>query len=141
MKKISQYISYLIFRLMVLIFSFLPFGAIYAISNFLAWILEKVIKYRKDVILTNLNIAFPNQTDLERQQTMKAYYQYMADLAVESIKGPSIPKEQLHKRFFSTNALERKILFMIFRSRNRVPLIKLSPPWKTCGVKKSADPQ
>jgi KDO2-lipid IV(A) lauroyltransferase len=60
--------------------------------------LNRVFKYRRDVVLGNLKIAFPKKTDEERQQIAKDFYKYFADTFIESIKMISISKRQILKR-------------------------------------------
>ena len=52
---------YIIYPLLYLI-SLLPFFILYGISDFFAFLLYRVVKYRKEVVLSNLTIAFPEKT-------------------------------------------------------------------------------
>jgi Kdo2-lipid IVA lauroyltransferase/acyltransferase len=88
---------YIIYPLLYL-FSLLPFFVLYGISDFFAFLLFHVIKYRKDVVLNNLNIAFPEKTTAERIKIAKKFYQYFTDTFIESLKFISISKKQLLKR-------------------------------------------
>jgi len=92
------YVVYPIFYLI----SLLPFVILYAISDFLAFVLSRVIGYRKDVVLHNLEIAFPQKTDAERKLIARQFYQYFADSFVETIKFLSISKKQMLKRTSGT---------------------------------------
>ena len=88
---------YIIYPLLYLV-SLLPFFVLYGISNFFAFLLHRVIKYRKDVVLGNLAIAFPEKTDEERKKIAKRFYLYFTDTMVESLKFISISKKELLKR-------------------------------------------
>ncbi len=88
---------YIIFPLLYLI-SLLPFFILYGISDFFAFLLFHVIKYRKDVVLNNLAIAFPEKTDAERKKIARKFYHYFTDTLMESLKFISISKKQLLKR-------------------------------------------
>ncbi len=88
---------YIIYPLLYL-FSLLPFFVLYAISDFFTFLLFYVIKYRKDIILGNLKIAFPEKTDAERLQICKKFYRYFTDTFIETVKFISISKAQLEKR-------------------------------------------
>ena len=88
---------YIIFPLLYLI-SLLPFFILYGISDFFAFLLFNVVKYRKDVVLNNLKIAFPEKTDTERKKIARKFYQYFTDTMIESLKFISISKKQLLKR-------------------------------------------
>lgn len=103
MKNLFQLFSLYFYRLFVLIFSLIPFPVLNQFSRFISWLLRVVLHYRKDVITTNLNLAFPELDDFSKLRIIKAYYNYMGDLAIESIKGSSMSYKQLHKRFKATN--------------------------------------
>ena len=55
---------YIIYPLLYLL-SLLPFFILYGISNFIAFLLYHIIKYRKEVVFNNLKIAFPTKTEAE----------------------------------------------------------------------------
>jgi Kdo2-lipid IVA lauroyltransferase/acyltransferase len=88
---------YIVYGLLYL-FSVLPFFVLYGISNFFAFLLFYVIKYRKDIVLNNLRIAFPEKTEAERLAICKKFYLYFTDTFIESLKFISISKKQLLKR-------------------------------------------
>ncbi len=88
---------YIIYPIMYL-FSLLPFFILYGISDFFAFILFHVVKYRKDIVFNNLKIAFPEKTDEERKKIAKKFYLYFTDNFIESLKFISISKKQLIKR-------------------------------------------
>ena len=90
--------------------SLLPFFVLYAMSDFFAFLLNRVIKYRKDIVLNNLKIAFPEKTVDERQKIAKQFYQYFADTFVESIKFLSISKKQILKRTTGTYDIINKLI-------------------------------
>ncbi|MGC4101529.1 lysophospholipid acyltransferase family protein [Ferruginibacter sp.] len=88
---------YIVYPLLYLI-SLLPFFILYRISDFAAFLLSNVIKYRRAVILNNLAIAFPEKTMEERNAIAKKFYQYFTDTFIETLKFISISKKQLLKR-------------------------------------------
>jgi Kdo2-lipid IVA lauroyltransferase/acyltransferase len=88
---------YVIYPILYL-FSLLPFFVLYGISNFFSFLLFHVIKYRKDIVLGNLKIAFPEKTTAERETIAKNFYSYFTDTFIETIKFVSISKKQLLKR-------------------------------------------
>jgi Kdo2-lipid IVA lauroyltransferase/acyltransferase len=88
---------YIIYPILYL-FSLLPFFILYSISDFFAFVLYRLVKYRKDVVLNNLSIAFPEKTNEERLKIAKKFYQYFTDTFIESLKFISISKKQLLKR-------------------------------------------
>jgi Kdo2-lipid IVA lauroyltransferase/acyltransferase len=88
---------YIVFPLLYLV-SLLPFAVLYGISNGLAFLLHRVFKYRRAVVLHNLSIAFPEKTTAEREAIAKKFYRYFTDTFIETLKFISIGKKQLLKR-------------------------------------------
>ena len=88
---------YIIYPILYL-FSLLPFFILYGISDFAAFLLYRVIRYRKDIVLHNLQIAFPHLNTKERNAIAKKFYQYFTDTFIETLKFISISKKQLLKR-------------------------------------------
>jgi KDO2-lipid IV(A) lauroyltransferase len=80
------------------LFSLLPFFVLYFISDGAAFLLYHVIKYRRDTVLNNLAIAFPEKTPAERKKIAKKFYCYFTDTFIETLKFISISKKQLLKR-------------------------------------------
>lgn len=66
--------------------SYLPFAFFHALSWGAARLLFYVIGYRKEVILQNLAIAFPDRSQAERVAIAKAFYLRFTDTFLESIK-------------------------------------------------------
>ncbi len=100
---------YLVYGFMYLI-SLLPFFILYGISDFFAFLLHRIIKYRKDSVLHNLKIAFPVKSEEERQNIAKQFYQYFADSFVETIKFLSISKKQIQSRTTGTYDIINKLI-------------------------------
>lgn len=94
---------YIVYPLLYLV-SLLPFFILYGISDFFAFLLYHVVKYRRDVVMSNLAIAFPEKSIAERRKIAKKFYQYFTDTMIESLKFISISKKQLLKR--STGSFE-----------------------------------
>ena len=88
---------YVVYPLLYLA-SLLPFFILYTIGDFAAFILGRVVKYRRDIILGNLQIAFPEKTEVERKKIARKFYQYFTDTFIETLKMISISKKQLLKR-------------------------------------------
>jgi Kdo2-lipid IVA lauroyltransferase/acyltransferase len=79
-------------------FSKLPFFVLYGISNFAYFIIYRVIKYRKNVVMENLSHSFPEKTEAEITQIAKEFYKHIADLFIEFLKGYSISKDEINER-------------------------------------------
>ena len=83
--------------------SILPFRVLYIISDFICFVMQHVLKYRKDVIMGNLSKAFPEKNENELNRIRFAFYRNFADLIVESFKSLTISEKTLRKRFKLTN--------------------------------------
>jgi KDO2-lipid IV(A) lauroyltransferase len=83
--------------------SLLPFWALYLISDFIFFLLYYVTGYRRKVVQENLLNSFPEKTEHERAAIERKYYQYLADLMVETIKMITVSKKELIKRVTSPN--------------------------------------
>ncbi len=100
---ILKRLSYYFFLLMVNFFRILPFTVLYFFSDILYFFMRYVVSYRKSVINTNLKYCFPNKTDAEINKIRKDFYKSLCDILLESIKGYTLSKKELLKRFGSSN--------------------------------------
>ncbi|MDB5230346.1 MAG: lipid biosynthesis acyltransferase [Chitinophagaceae bacterium] len=78
--------------------SFLPFRALHILSDFFYLIMYYIVGYRRDVVMNNLKIAFPDKTNRERKKIAKEFYKNFIDSFIEMIKLLSISKEEFDKR-------------------------------------------
>jgi len=65
---------YYIFYPLFYLISLLPWRVFYMISDFFAFILQRVIKYRVDVVAKNLAIAFPEKNEAERKKIHRFFF-------------------------------------------------------------------
>jgi len=72
---------------------------IYLISDFVYVWVYYVFGYRKEVVMQNLMIAFPDKSEKERIRIAKDFYHKFIDSMVETIKLVSAPKSFFEKRF------------------------------------------
>ena len=82
----------------LILISYLPFWAIYIISDFFYMVLRYIVKYRKQIITENLKFAFPDKSEKEISKIRNRYYHNMCDLAVESVKLYSMKESELKER-------------------------------------------
>jgi KDO2-lipid IV(A) lauroyltransferase len=88
---------YLIYGFLYL-FSLLPLPILYLFSDFAFFLVYRVIKYRREVVLSNLTIAFPEKSEEEKIQIAKAFYHNFTDTFIEAIKMISTSKAKAEKR-------------------------------------------
>ena len=99
----KQYIGHILFKIMVFPLSFIPFWMLYLISDFLSFLLYKVLRYRRKIIMLNLKKSFPEKSQQELEQIAKKYYKNLADISVEWFKGFSLSEKQLFQRYKIVN--------------------------------------
>ncbi len=76
----------------------LPTRLLYFIADGIAWLLENIVKYRKDVVYANLRNSFPDKSDSEIKTIAHQFYRHFADAFVENIKATTISKQELLER-------------------------------------------
>ncbi|HWK02396.1 MAG TPA: hypothetical protein VNS58_02110 [Puia sp.] len=79
--------------------SLLPMRVLYFISDVIYGLLYHVLGYRKEVVMSNLAIAFPDKTQAERLIIAKKFYHNFIDSFIEVIKLVSAGDAFLQKRF------------------------------------------
>ena len=79
--------------------SLLPVRILYLIADFVFVLLYYVIRYRKNIVRSNLAIAFPEKTAAEREQIMKRFYKNLTDTFLEMIKMLTWSEAEVRKRF------------------------------------------
>ncbi len=92
---------YLFIYIIVYLFSLLPWRVMYIISDFVAFLLQRVFKYRLAIVQQNLAVAFPKKTEKERQEIANEFYQQFTDSFIETFKLLSISDKNFDKRFTS----------------------------------------
>lgn len=90
MLAVSYYLAYPFIYLL----GNLPFPVVYAISDFLAFVI-RLVGYRRKVIYTNLRNSFPEKPEHELKKITHDYYHYMVDLTLESFKMMHLSEEQI----------------------------------------------
>ncbi|GAB3965535.1 lysophospholipid acyltransferase family protein [Spirosoma terrae] len=89
----------LFFRLL----SRLPLGILYGLSDILYFILLYLIRYRREVVLKNLQLSFPEKSPADIKRIAKGFYRNLTDLIVETIKMPALSADELHRRVHFVN--------------------------------------
>lgn len=81
------------------LFSRLPMRILYMISDILFFMTYHVFGYRKEVVLKNISYAFPNYNLKEKKQLSKKFFKHFTDILMESVKGFTMSKEEILKRY------------------------------------------
>jgi len=88
--------------------SLLPFRVLYFLSDAVYGFLYYIMKYRREVTMDNLRIAFPEKTEKERIRIAKQFYHNFVDNFIETLKFISLSTREFEKRIeLDTTALEQ----------------------------------
>jgi KDO2-lipid IV(A) lauroyltransferase len=79
--------------------SLLPLRVLYFIADGFYGLVFYMLKYRRDVVMNNLLIAFPEKSEKERLRIAKNFYHNLIDMFIETIKMLSISNKALERRF------------------------------------------
>ena len=88
----------LIYYLFIKPLSLLPLRVSFVLSDFLFIILYYVLRYRREVVFTNLRNSFPEKSAREIEDIARKFYRHFCDLSVESIHNFSISRKELVAR-------------------------------------------
>ncbi len=94
----NAFIYYLSYPLLFFI-SRLPFPLFYLFSDFICFILYRVFRYRKNIVRSNLKVAFPKYNSKKLQRIEKKFYSHLCDLFLEMIKSMGMSKSEMLNRF------------------------------------------
>jgi KDO2-lipid IV(A) lauroyltransferase len=89
---------YIVYGLFYLL-SLLPLRVLYIISDGFYFLSYYILKYRRDIVRTNLMIAFPEMTDKERKKIEKKFYHNFIDTFIETVKLISASEPFIEKHF------------------------------------------
>lgn len=92
----------------IYLIAMLPFRALYILSDALYHLL-RLSGYRKKVILKNLTLSFPDKSPEEIDMLCKAYYHYLCDLILETLKTLQMNEQdsKKHCKFHTTEWLDK----------------------------------
>jgi KDO2-lipid IV(A) lauroyltransferase len=76
----------------------MPFFMLYRVSDFLAFMLNHVIGYRKEVIMNNLRNSFPEKSEEELNKIRIEFNKSFSDQMLETLKMFTISKKDLGER-------------------------------------------
>ena len=96
--------SALLYYLLLIPLSLLPFPVMYGLSNFLFVILYYVFPYRKKVVMENLRKVFPEKEEVELKKIQKEFYRHFCDLVFESLKIFTASNQSILQRVELVNA-------------------------------------
>ena len=104
-------LGYVFFRITIFVFWLIPFWLLYIFSDFVYFLFFRVLKYRKEIEFANLRNSFPEKSELEILEIAKGFYHNLSDITLESIKGLTMGKKELDRRYKVINLELEKELF------------------------------
>ncbi|HAW19171.1 MAG TPA: hypothetical protein DCX14_03230 [Flavobacteriales bacterium] len=114
------------------IISRLPFFMLNPASKVLAFVLQHIIRYRKQVITENLTKSFPDKDARWIRDIRSEFYGYLADQVFETIKLSTLSNDQLRDRI----RFENPELLSQYNDSNRSVIIMMghSGNWEWAGA-------
>ncbi|MDG0973188.1 MAG: lipid A biosynthesis acyltransferase [Crocinitomicaceae bacterium] len=94
----SRIFSPIVHYILALPISYLPFGILYAFSNFIYFLTYRIVGYRKKVVRENLKNSFPELSEKAITEIEKRFFKHFADFLVESAKSLTISNKEIRKR-------------------------------------------
>ena len=91
--------------------SLLPLRVHYLFSGIIAFLLRRVVKYRRTVIDANLEAAFPHLSGNERDGIAAGYYRYLSDVICEMVWAMTRSGSYIRRKGFMTVDPEGEKLF------------------------------
>lgn len=90
----------------------LPLGVLYVVSDVLAFVAHRVMRYRLKVVRKNLRNALPERSPQELRRIEREFYRYLCDCIVETVKLLHISDEELQRRieFRNVDVVNRPML-------------------------------
>lgn len=76
----------------------LPLRALYGVSDMLALAAHSVVRYRRKVVRQNLKECFPDMDKRELRRVEKAFYRFLTDYMMETVKLLSMSEEEMRRR-------------------------------------------
>jgi Kdo2-lipid IVA lauroyltransferase/acyltransferase len=92
---------YLVFPFIYLI-ALLPFRALYVVSD-VFYFLIRLSGYRRKIVLRNLRNSFPEKPEAEIKKICNAYYRYLCDLLLETLKTLNMSERKTKERVIFHN--------------------------------------
>lgn len=82
----------------IFLIGILPFRVLYVFSDIVRFFLQHVFRYRKAVVISNLNRCFPEKSKQEIDQLVSKSYKNLTDIMVEGFKAFTMTNKQLVAR-------------------------------------------
>lgn len=98
-----QLLAYILIYPLLWIISILPHPLFYGFSDFVYFLVYRVIGYRKKIVRENLELVFPSKSKQELNTIEKDFYHHMCDMFLEMVKTMALSKEAVKKKYHIVN--------------------------------------
>lgn len=95
----KQKLSYALLCAILYPLAMLPMRVLYVLADGLAFLMRRVVKYRRRVVQNNLRESFPDLTESEIATVERGFYRNFADYIVETVKLFQISDREITSRF------------------------------------------
>ncbi len=89
----------IILTFFIFLIGLIPFRVLYVISDFLRFVLYRVVGYRRKVVEENIRNSFPALSEAEQKKLVSRSYKNLADIIVEGVKAFSMSNKQAVARY------------------------------------------
>lgn len=109
--KLSQKILYMPLSALLHGLAYLPFWVLYGLSDFCFILVYYVFRYRRKVVVQNINESFPDKSEKERNKIIRQFYRHFTDTFVETIKLLHVSDDEMRRRieFRNIEAVDKSI--------------------------------
>lgn len=89
----------------------LPFWALYRISDVIFVLMYYIFRYRRKVVIKNINECFPEKSEKERKKIIWDFYRHFVDTFVETIKLLHVSDDEMRRRivFKDIHVLDKSV--------------------------------
>jgi Kdo2-lipid IVA lauroyltransferase/acyltransferase len=111
-----------------LLISRLPWWFMYALSDMLYFLVTRVYKYRRKVVIFNLKLAFPEKSETEINAIASGFYRNLCDVIVEILKTATLSREQMQQHVVVEN--DQEMLEILGRGQSVLVLCNHLGNWE-----------
>jgi Kdo2-lipid IVA lauroyltransferase/acyltransferase len=119
-KNLIHLLNSLVFFVFVILIGLMPFRLMYYFSNFVAWMLRSVFRYRIDLVSQNLSYTNLDLTEKEKKKLIKKIYRNLSDILLEGIKSFTMTQTSIKKRH---KVLNPELIKPYYESRQSLILV------------------
>jgi KDO2-lipid IV(A) lauroyltransferase len=107
----------------------LPFGALYRIADVLYVLMFYVLRYRKKVVIKNLNECFPDKSESEVNAIAVRSISNMIQTAVEMIRAPRLTREWMDRHIIDGKMYKDRLQEYVDEGKGVVIMVPHSGNW------------